>query len=69
MLFVSTHYQECGTKENTVESENNNIKKVDSLRASKIQNSPCSSDIPNTDEDADNYNIIIIFGLFVTFIK
>ena len=46
-----------------------NIKVIDSLRASKIQNLPFNSEIPNVEEDADNYNIIINFGLFVSFIK
>lgn len=44
------------------------IKAIDSLRASKIQNPPFNSEIPNVEEDVDNYNIIH-FGLFVNFIK
>ena len=46
-----------------------NIKAIESLRASKTLNSPFNSKIPNVEEDADNYNIIINFGLFVSFIK
>ena len=46
-----------------------NIEAIDSLRASKTLNSPFNSKIPNVEEDADNYNIIINFGLFVSFIK
>ena len=49
----------------TVESESNNInfmerwkemKAINSLRDLKIQNSPFNSEIPNLEEDTDNYS-------------
>ena len=46
-----------------------NIKVIDFLCDSKIQNSPFNSGIPNVEEDADNYHIIINVGLFANFIK
>lgn len=45
------------------------IKTINFLRALKIQNSPFNSDIPNVQENVDNYNITTNFGFFVKFIK
>ena len=66
-----------GSKINTFKSESENkfygdmkmIKTIDSLHASKNQNLPFNLDIPNVEEDLDNYNITINFGLFVKFFK
>ena len=33
-----------------------NIKAIDSLRGSKIQNSPFNPEIPNVEKDAGNYS-------------